>query len=82
MTKDDIDALAVVDQRSGTYGRPYHTAKIDLALEELATEITKWLDRDREDDMMHYHIASRITNIARALSAETHALAKLTEVGK
>ena len=82
MTKAEVDALMAPEPRSGTYGRPYHTARIDLVLEELAAEVANWLDRDREDDAMHYHIASRLTNVARALSGEAHALAALNQVGK
>ena len=72
-----LECLIQEDWRSGTYGRAYHTARIDLALAELAEVAGSWVDRDKEDPATHYYIASRLTNLARVFSAEAHALAAL-----
>ena len=61
----------------GPYSRRWHEANIDRLIGELAEQVSAWYERDREDWREPKAIASRVTNLARALSAETQALALL-----
>jgi hypothetical protein len=57
--------------------REYTTAQIDRLAVDLAEQLEAWFSRDREDTMGHYHLANKITNTSRALSAHTQWLASL-----
>ena len=59
------------------FTREWHIANIDRLTGELAGELLAWEERDREAPYAAKSIAARITNIARALSAETHAIGTL-----
>ena len=64
----------------GTYGREYHEAQVERHTVALAEELTKWMERDREDSVSAtYHLASRLSLISRALSAEAAALATISQ---
>lgn len=59
------------------YSRRWYEEHIDRLLGELAAEAHTWLDRDREAPYEATAIASRITNLARALSANAHAIGRI-----
>lgn len=59
------------------FTREWHVANIDRLIGELTGELLAWDERDREAPYAAKSIAARITNIARALSAETHAIGTL-----
>lgn len=59
------------------YSKRWHEERIEQHLGELAAEAANWYERDREDPHAAKAIAARITNIARALSADTAAIGAL-----
>jgi len=69
-------ATPKLDPQTGTYGRAYHEEQFDRLVHDLATEVEAWLSRDREASATH--LASRITNIARAMSAQADGLARIS----
>ena len=59
------------------YSRRWLEQHIEQKAIELAWEMQMWMNRDREAPYEAKAIAARITNIARSLSADTHAIGQI-----
>ena len=71
------DAAPMSDVPTEPFSRRWHEERIEAHSADLAKELVAWFDRDREAPLVATAIAARITNLARALSAETSAIGEL-----